>query len=414
VALALAYTQTPKRQAYDRIVIAGPDAHGVATLAARLRILRQRGENVLGYAKFPDTTPRAAAETFAKIAEQYESVRGTEVIDIPVNVQAPAAFIEALAKLPQPVRYYDHHETSVPHVEAMIQRGITPIITADAVQMAVALELFSEDTAKELAIVGIVADRDPAIAKVVPREELERRYMPLANKLDILVRQPGLVNASDQAELARMLSEYGVSMLEQVNVEYPPERIAGQVHVERVGDIALLVDFSRLDPATTSMWVPKTMEQLAMRARKHFIVAVVPGYNPRTKSVEGYDVRVIKYWLSDYPATAEEIVRDIIARMAPQGRVVGHENYVSVRFNDYSEAMRVAVEVFRRIEGRLPSAAHLVSDQVVAEAIRRDYSKLYELLERIARALEKGAEAKEEQVSLLRELYQRDERTRYD
>ena len=414
VSLALAYTQAPRRRAVDRIVIAGPDAHGVATLAARLIVLHARGEEPQPVAKFPDTTPRAAAETFARIAEQYEAVRGTEVLDIPVNAQAPAAFIEALAKLPSPVRFYDHHETSIPFVEQMQEKGIVPIITADAVQMAVALQLNSNDKAWELAKIGIVADRDPAILKVEDRLRVESHLLPLANRLDVLVRNPKLVNAEDQAGLARMLAEYGPALLEQSNVEYPPERLVYDVKVDEVGDVAVLADFTGLDPARTSMWVPKTMEQLALRHYKDIVIAVVPGFNPRTKTVEGYDVRVIKYWLSEYPLSAEQLARDVIERMAPQGRVVGHENYVSIRFSTVDEAKRIAREIYRRAEGRVSSAAHLVNDELVAMSVRRDYEKILDLLERIAKALEKGAAAKEEQVGLLRELYERDERTRYD
>ena len=414
VSLALAYTQTPRRRAVDRIMIAGPDAHGVATLAARLIVLNARGEEPQPVARFPDTTPRAAAETFARIAEQYEAVRGTEVLDIPVNVQAPAAFIEALAKLPSPVRFYDHHETSIPFIEQMQEKGIVPIITADAVQMSIALQLNSDNKAWELAKIGIVADRDPAILKVETRERIERELLPLANRLDVLVRNPRLVNAGDQAELAGMLAEYGVDMLAQSSVEYPPERLVYDVKVNEVGDVAVLADFTGLDPARTSMWVPKTMEQLALRHHKDIVVAVVPGFNPRTKTVEGYDVRVIKYWLSEYPLTAEELARDVIQRMAPHGKVVGHENYVSIRFSSLEEARRIAREIYRRAEGRVSSTAHLVNDELVAMSVRRDYEKILELLERIAKALERGAEAKEEQVGLLKELYQRDGITRYD
>lgn len=387
MALALAYAKTETRKAVDRIVIAGPDAHGVATLAARLIVLRARGEEPLPVARFPDTTPRAAAETFAKIAEQYEAVRGTEVIDIPVNVQAPAAYIEALARLPQPVRYYDHHETTLPHIESMIERGVTPVVTSDAVAMAVALGLSKCNRAWELAKIGIVADRDPAILRVEKRLFVENKLLPLANKLDVLVRNPRLVNAEDQAELARMLAEYGPAMLEQTNVEYPPERLVYDVKIDEAGDAAVLADFTVLDPARTSMWVPKTMEQLALRHGSDIVVAVVPGWNPRTKTIEGYDVRVIRYWLSRYPLSAEQLARDVIEHMAPRGRVVGHENYVSIRLSSIEEARRVAQEIYRRAEGKVSSVAYLINDELVAMAVRRDYEKIINMLEEVRSAI---------------------------
>ena len=400
------------------MVIAGPDAHGVSLAAARARILSQQGENVEIYARFPDTLPRNAAQTFARLAQEYEAVNGTEVLDIPVNVEQPHAFIEALAKLPAPVVLYDHHETSVPFAQEMVRRGVTPVIVGDGVQLLTALEIPKDNDAFRLGLVGVVADRDRSVLRVVPREQVERELLPLANTMDIVVRNPRLVGAEDQAGVAKRLAE-DPGLLERLSqqVDWPPARIAQEVRVLEEGEYALLADFTSLDPARTSMWVPKTMEQLAINHGKDYVIAVVPGWDARNRRVVGYDVRVIKYWLSDAPATAEELLRDVIQRMAPQGRVVGHADYVSVRFNTVEEARRVAEEVYKRAEATQPWASHFISDKYVAAAIRHDYRQMVsmyreivETLRGIREALERGAAAKEEQVRLLRRAVAQGER----
>ena len=414
MALALAYQNTPQKQVYDTIIVAHFDSHGVATAAARARLLRQQGQRVRVYSRFPATGPTPQFPQFVDELRSQVEAKVAEVIDIPVNVKSPDLHIDAEARLPATqIFHYDHHETSIPFAQRLAARGIIPVIVANAVQMAAALGLLGGDaTVRDLALIGITADRDPSILSVVDRATVEQRYVPLANKLDILVRQPNLVNANDQGSLAEMLAEYGVAMLEQANVQYPPYTEASKAAIIAEGDIAVLYDAEQIAP----MWQPKTAEVILQRTGKHYAVFVAPAQDPRTRQQIGWDVRVLQYWLSELKPEPETIVRDIIARYAAQGNVVGHGRYVSVRLEGVSkeQAIELAREIYRRIEGRLPTTAHLVNDNVVAEAVRRDYQKLYQLLERIARALERGSEAKERQVQLLEQLYERDERTRYD
>ena len=231
-----------------------------------------------------------------------------------------------------------------------------------------------------------------------------------------MVRQPSLVSAATPGDVAKMLAINGTAMLQYASIEYPPERLARDVssRITDEGSIALLLDWSD-QPSQYGQWVPKTLEQLLLLRRKYVVVAIVPGYNPRTKTVEGYDVRVLRYWLapSDIPVP-EDVVKDLIAQKAITGSVVGHADYISIRFSTLEEARNVARTIFRTIEGSEATVVHLISDRYVAEAVRRDYKEIIALLRRIAEALERGAEAKEQQVELLRDLYQRDSRTRYD
>lgn len=417
MSLALAYTQTPSKRAVNALIIAHYDAHGVSFAGARARILRSRGEEVEIVAKFPETGPQGLFSGSLKNLINVAPQR-IEVIDIPIDVRNPDASIKTLADLATiaPIYYYDHHETDVPFIPRLHQHGIFASVFGDNVAMAIALELLNDSVAKEMAIVGMVADRDPSVLKLVSKEMVEQHYLPLANRLDVIVRQPQLVGVSTPGEFAKKWMSGEVMITQFANVQYPPELLAREISSRVIdeGSIAILVDWSD-QPFQHSQWTPKTLEQLLLIRRKHVAIAVVPGYNPRTRAIEGYDVRVLRYWLSpsDVPIP-EDVVKDLIAQRAITGNVVGHADYVSIRFSTLEEARNVARVIFNRIEGMQPTTAHLISDRFVAEAVRRDYRTIIDLLERIARALERGAEAKEQQVELLRDLYQRDSRTRYD
>ena len=423
MSLIQAYAQTPVRKPVHALVIAHFDAHGTLTAAARTRILQQQGEAVEALARFPVTGPQglSSGQLVQAVRELGIAPQRFELIDIPLDVRNIDASILSLRDLIgiAPVYYYDHHETDLPHLHRLHRIGVVASIFGSAVDMAAGLGLIAEPTAKELAIVGIVADRDVDVLRLIEREEVEQRYLRLANIADVMVRSPQRFGYGDLPELIRALAEQGIRLIEQVRVEYPPEALADELAgriVER-GDIALLVDWSSAD-TSVSMWIPKTLEQLLLRQGRSVAIAVVPGYNPRTRTVEGYDVRMLKYWLapSDVP-TPEDVAKDLIAARAIQGRVVGHADYISIRFATIDEAMNAARRIFSTIEGITPRTAHLVSDSYVATAVRRDFQSILERLTRILenqeRMYQEYLELKRRQVELLEQSTE-EQRRRYD
>jgi len=417
MSLALAYTQFKPKRSVDTLIVSHFDAHGVSFAAARMRVLMQRNEVVEIVSKFPETGPQGLSSGQIRQLIADIAPRRIEIIDIPIDVRNPDAAIRTLAELAMiaPVYFYDHHETDVPFTPRLYQHGVYASVFQNNVALATALELLTDQLAKEMAIIGMVADRDPSVLKLVSKELVEQHYLPTANRLDVIVRQPQLVGCTTPGEFAMRWARGEIIATVFSSEQYPPEEIARELMTRIVeeGQVAILVDWS--DQQTQhSQWTPKTLEQLLLLRRKYIAVAVVPGYNPRTRNIEGYDVRVLKYWLAGDVPTPEEVVKDLIAQRAIQGNVVGHADYVSLRYSTLNEARNAARTIFRRIEGQQSSVARLVSDNFVAEAVRRDYQNIMQLLERIAKALEKGAEAKEQQVRILEELYKRDERTRYD
>jgi hypothetical protein len=157
------------------------------------------------------------------------------------------------------------------------------------------------------------------------------------------------------------------------------------------------------------MWAPKTAEELLRRHDKHYIVFIAPAVDPRTRQQTGWDVRVLQYWLSDYKPEPEEVLRDIVARFAAGGNVVGHGRYVSLRLQGASkeQALQLARQIYSMIEGTQPFTTHLVNDKYVAEAIRHDFAiileKLAEIQQQQMEMYRKYLELKERQVQLLEE-----------
>ena len=414
--LAVAYSQTPQRRAINTLIIGHFDAHGVAYSAARAKVLENRGEIVEVMSQFPETGPRGLSS--GQLRQLVESAgvapQRIEIIDIPIDVGNPDASVLTLQQLSRlaPVYYYDHHETDMPFLPRLLATGITPIIAETNLALMMSLELNNDSAAREIAIIGIVADRDKSVVRLIERQEIEQKYLPLANRLDMVVRTPSIVGVQTQGEVAKLLAREGVALLERVSVEYPPEKLAEQSYIDEEGEIALLINWNVMNPQE-SMWAPKTLEQLLLLRRRQIAVAVVPAFDQR-RNVIGYDVRLLRYWLADSAPTPEEVVRDLIQAKAITGQVVGHSDYVSLRYGSYDEAMRVARVIYRRIEGQVSAVTHLVSDRYVADAVRRDYEnilrKLTEILEAQQKMYEEYLSLKREQVELLKRLQGRNDR----
>ncbi len=421
MSLAAAYASHTPRRAINTLILTHFDAHGVAFGAARYRVLRQRGEDVEVISKFPETGPRGLSDGSLKTLVDNANVapQRIEIIDIPIDVRNPDAAIKTLADLVMiaPVYYYDHHETDVPFIPRLHRHGIFASIFGDNVAMAAALELLSDNVAKELAIVGMVADRDKSVLKLTPRSEVEQRYLPIANRLDVVVRQPRIVNATTQGDVAKLLADRGPEAI-PATIEYPPEQLAKELleqgKVVGEGSITILVDWSD-QSFQHSMWTPKTLEQLLLLHGKYVAVAVTPGYNPRTRQVEGYDVRILRYWLAseDIPVP-EEVAKELIREKAITGNVVGHADYVSIRFGSVNEARRAAEIIYRRVEGMQPSVTHLINERNVAEALKRDFLTILNELKEIHKTMmemyHEYLELKRRQVELL----ERTQRHEYD
>ncbi len=381
----------------QKFIVGHFDGHGVATTVAYARTNNVPVDNI--YVRFPDTGPEKIVDfidTYFPTLVKYDVL----FIDVPVNVKNPRAWIDAVNRLASNtnVVIYDHHETDTQYATQVVARMI---IFPNATRMAIAL---SNDANRELAFIGVIADRDSSILSVMLRDEVER-LMPLANALDVLVRQDALqttrnlVTASDPVQWLRTQAS---------SVIYPPAQYAQSVEIARRGYNTLLVDMTKL-PQNAGGWSWKIMEQVAYVHNVDYVVAINQVMDRQVNQTVPA-VQVIRYWLSQRPSPRPQL-QPIMGR-----QTIGHDDAFSVRALDANDARQLAEQIFNGLETLTPRVSHLIDDSNVAMAVRADFNAILQTLTRILeqqnRMYQEYLELKKQQVELLRRTT--DTRTRAD
>jgi hypothetical protein len=381
-----------------KFIISHFDGHGVATGAARARTLQVPAERI--YSKFPTTGPEqlpSYVDTFFPTLVNHD----VEIIDIPVNLRDPRTFINAINRLASntAVTLFDHHKTDYQFATQILARMV---VFGSGVEMA---EVLSDERNRVLAYVGVVADRDPSILSRVSRDEIEREMLPLANRLDVLVRQDA------EVVLKTLVVEPDpVAYIRSSNAQYPPESLARQVAVIRRGLNTILVDMTQL-PQQASAWSWKIMEQVALMHNMDYVVAVATAFDRQTNQYVPV-VQVIKYWLSNRPSPRPQVSQPLFGRTT-----VGHDDAFSVRTIDINDARALADRLFDELELLTPRTVHLINESNIANAIRADYNtilqRLSQILELQTKMYSEYLELKKRQVELLERATQQ-QRARYD
>jgi len=392
--LPIPVSQTSGRQKY---VVGHFDAHGTSTVAAYARSNNVPVDNI--YVRFPDTGPEKITDfidTFFPTLVKYDVV----MIDIPVNLKNPRAWVDAVNRLAMntSVTIYDHHETDVQFIPQLIARMV---VFPNATRMAEAL---SDENNRMLAYIGVIADRDSSILSVMARDEVER-LMSLANALDVLVRQDALQTARN---LITTVDPVQWLRAQAVSVAYPPAQFASSVEILRRGYNTLLIDMTKL-PQSAGGWSWKIMEFVAYINSVDYVVAVSQTVDRQTNQQIPI-VQVIRYWLSNRPSPRPQL-QPIMGR-----QTIGHDDAFSVRALDANDARQLAEQIFNGLETLTPRVTHLINDSNVAEAIRADFNTILQTLARILeqqnKMYQEYLELKRQQVELLRRTT--DTRTRAD
>jgi hypothetical protein len=392
-------TQTAK----PKFIIGHFDSHGVSTAAARARTLNVPSERV--YAKFPTTGPEQLPnyiDTYFPTLVNYD----VEIIDIPVNLRDPRTFISTINRLAQntSVTIFDHHKTDAQFATQLITKLV---IFGTGVEMAEAL---SSEQNRQLAYIGVVADRDTSILSRMSRDEVERELLPLADRLDVLVRQDA------EVVLKTLVTEPDpIAYIRSASVQYPPESLARQVQVVRRGLNTILVDLTVIPAQQVGGWSWKILERVALNYNSDYVVATAESFDRQTNQYVP-TVLVIKYWLSQRPSPRPQLA-PVLGRTT-----VGHDDAFSVRALDKSDALQLAQRIFEELELISPRTVHLVSEPRVAEAIRQDFSvimqRLTQILELQNKMYQEYLELKRRQVQLLEQATQQPQQqqraARYD
>jgi hypothetical protein len=380
----------------QKYVIGHFDAHGTSTVAAYARSNNVPVDNV--YVKFPDTGPERITDfidTFFPTLVKYDVV----MIDIPVNLKNPRAWVDAVNRLAMntSVTIYDHHETDVQFIPQLIARMV---VFPNATRMA---EVLSDENNRTLAYIGVIADRDSSILSTMSRDEVER-LMSLANVLDVLVRQDvqtvrNLITTADPIQWLRA---------QAVSVAYPPAQLMSSVEILRRGYNTLLIDMTKL-PQSAGGWSWKIMELVAYINNIDYVVAINQTLDRQTNQQVPI-VQVIRYWLSNRPSPRPQL-QPIMGR-----QTIGHDDAFSIRAMDLNDARQLADQLFNHLEALTPRVTHLVNDANVAEAVRADFNTILQLLVKILQQqnemYREYLDLKKQQVELLRRTA--DTRTRAD
>ena len=382
-----------------KFIIGHFDGHGVSTCASRARSLGIPADRV--YSKFPTTGPEQLPnyiDTYFPTLVNHD----VEIIDIPVNLRDPRTFINTLNRLATntSVTIFDHHKTDVQYVTQLMPRVV---LFGNAVEMADAL---TNEQNRLLAYIGVVSDRDSSIMSRMSREEVERELLPLANRLDVLVRQDA------ETTLKVLVTEADpIAYIRGANVQYPPESLARQVTIVRRGLNTVLVDLTTLPVQQISAWSWKTMEQIALQHNMDYVVAIAQSFDRQTNTYVP-TVLVIRYWLSQRPNPRPQLTPAL-------GRTtIGHDDAFSVRALDANDARQLAEQIFNELELLTPRTVRLINEVAVAQSIHADFNailqKLSQILEQQQQMYREYLELKRRQVQLLEQSQQQSQRVRYD
>jgi len=382
-----------------KYIISHFDSHGVATAAARARSIGVPADRV--YAKFPVTGPEqlpSFIDTYFPTLIQHD----VEIIDIPVNLRNPRQYIDAINRLAAntSVTIYDHHKTDY---QFATQLNCRIVIFGSGVEMA---ESLSDEGNRMLAYIGVVADRDSSILSRISREEVEKELLPLANTLDIIVRQDA---EKAVKELTKTDDPIAYIRSHSSQYQYPPEVLVRQVNVIKRGLNTVLVDLTTVPAQQISAWSWKTMEQIALQYHVDYVVAIAESFDRQTNSYVP-TVLAIKYWLSTRTSPRPTLA-PVLGRTT-----VGHDDAFSVRALDRNDAIQLANKMFEELELLTPRTTHLINEVRVAEAVRADFAtilaKLTQILENQTKMYQEYLELKKQQIELLRQL--QDRRARAD
>jgi hypothetical protein len=388
-------------QTKPKFIVGHFDAHGVATTGARARSLGISADRV--YAKFPTTGP----EQLPNYIDTYFPTlinHDVEIVDIPVNLRDPRSYISAINRLAgnTTVTLYDHHKTDYQFATQILARMI---VFGSGVEMAEAL--VNQDNLR-LAYIGVVADRDSSILTRMTRDEVERELLPLANRLDVLVRQDA------EVVLKTLVTEPDpIAYIRNANVQYSPEHLVKQIQVVKRGLNTILVDLTVIPAQQISAWSWKVMEQVALNNAVDYVVAISQALDRQTNTMVPV-VQVIRYWLSQRPSPRPQLA-PVLGRTT-----IGHDDAFSVRALDLNDARSLAERLFNELELLTPRTIYLINESRVAEAVRQDFNtimqRLTQIIELQTKLYQEYLELKRRQVQLLEQAtqQQQQQRVRYD
>jgi hypothetical protein len=368
------------------VVVGHFDAHGVT--AAYLAAKAYGASEV--FANYPATSPENVVQTLQNLYAASAAPLRIVLVDIPVDLKNPSAFIRGLEDLAlrHEILLIDHHESSVQFLH-MFQR-VKPIFLGPS---ALTLNNYllgriqgATEIDRTVALVGAIGDRDPEVVRQgLFNAELQR----LADGIDVLVRER---DGALRILRALLQNPEGVLADARARADQIPSAALGQ----RIGSVVVAAG------QLPAHWGPKALEKLAFQTGAWY--AVGWGVDERTKTPV---VRAIIRW--DINARMPHLpLPGIVARQIWSTRnIIGHPAAPSVAATSEDEAKEMALAWARALadaatKSAAPKVTTLISESAVGEVLVEVLQRLEQILEEQRKMYSEYLELKRQQVELLR------------
>ncbi|MCC6050276.1 MAG: hypothetical protein LM580_06195, partial [Thermofilum sp.] len=376
----------PAATSLPTVVVGHFDAHGVT--AAYLAAKAYGASEV--FANYPATSPENVVQTLQNLYAASPSPLRIVLVDIPVDLKNPAAFVRGLEDLAlrHEVLYFDHHESSVQFLH-LFQRVKAVFLGPSALTLnnyLLSRIPSATDTDRTVALVGAVGDRDPEVVRQgLYSAELQR----LADGLDVLVRE-----RDGALRVVRALLQSPEAVLGEARAR--ADQIPAAQYGQRVGPV--VVAEGQLPP----MWGPKALEKLAFSSAAWY--AVGWGVDERTRTPIA---RAIIRWDIAAKMPYLPLPGNVARQLWPTRNVIGHPAAPSVAATSEQEAREMALQWARALaeqalKSASPQAATFISETKVGEMIAEVLHRLEQLIELQTKMYSEYLDLKRQQVELLR------------
>ena len=398
------------------VVIHDTDLHG---LSCGVNALYSLG-SATPFSHFdPRSDMRTTPDNLANVIQKFGNV-DLYILDIPIDVRNPKAYIDALIShtFKGRVIWMDHHGHSQ-WVDVLNRSGVIAVVYGSSYDLSMALPRMYNRVDKfteEWALLGALADFDSSIATKVSREFeeivcdiVDSVYKQQRSQLMQILGIREEVQFGNIGSLAKGIVEKGVEVSQFIEA---CKQIGKPIQVPQYNVLNNVVYTTQL-PQVGLSW--KTAWKLCCITGSK--VAIVPAYNPARNE---YSIIIATYWRES--DEVRQIVEDFIRSKFSARTTVGHFGAKSIVLFSQSEIEtipQIAKELDELIQQRAytPRVARLISDEYVAKAIVDDFKailrRLTELIETQQKMYQEYLELKRRQVELL-EKASEEEKRRYD
>lgn len=388
-----AFLITENMSERQTVVVGHFDVHGIA--AAALAAKAFNASEV--FANFPQTSPENLVSTLQNLYAASPTPLRIIVVDVPVDLKNPAAFIRGLEDLAarHDIIFIDHHESTLQFLSQFSK--VKPIFLGPSAlvmnEHLLGRITGASEVDRTLALVGAVGDRDP---EVVRRGLLTAELQELADGLDVLVREKDgalkVVRALTAKAVADAVTVDAVPILVQAKVkarEVPAAQLG-----QKIGPVAVA-------SFVPEQWGPKSLEKLAFTAGTWFAVG-----SEFVSRLNQWVVRAIIRWDAAARMPNLPLPGAVARELWPTRNIIGHPAAPSVAATSEEEARAMALLWARALADKAtlsssPRVTTLISETAVGEMLAEILQRLERLAEQQVKMYEEYLDLKRRQVELL-------------